>query len=151
MKEDIKLFREIRMRLAQELDDLTLEQLNFIPKSHNNNIMWNIGHCLVVQQLLSYKLSGLPIYVDESLIPKYGKGSKPEAPVTQEEVDFIKDMLIKSVDLLEKDTEEGKFKTFQPLTVGFGAHLTSVEDSVRFNNAHEGLHYGYLLALKKLL
>lgn len=151
MKENIRLLREIRMRLAKELDDLTLDQLNFIPETHNNNIMWNIGHCLVVQQLLCYSLSGLPPYVDKSLILKYGKGSAPETDVTQEEVDLIKDMLLKSVDLLEKDKEEGKFLTFKPHTVGFGAHLTSVEDSVRFNNAHEGLHYGYLLALKKLL
>ena len=151
MKKDIKLFREIRMRLVKELNDLTLEQLNYIPESHNNNVMWNIGHCLVVQQLLCYGLSGLPSYVDKSVILKYEKGSKPEGTATQEEVDWIKDMLLKSVDLLEKDKEDGKFKTFKPHTVGFGAHLTSVEDSVRFNNAHEGLHYGYLLALKKLL
>ena len=151
MKEDIKLLRQVRTTFVKELDSLTLEQLNFIPKSHKNNIIWNIGHCLVIQQLLSYNLSGLPLHVDQSISVKYKNGSVPKSPTTQEEVDWIKEMLLKSVDLLEEDLAEGKFQSFTPYTVGMGVHLTSVEDAVRFNNMHEGLHYGYLLALKKLL
>jgi hypothetical protein len=151
MKDNIKLLRGLRTAFVKELDSLTLEQLNHIPESHNNNIIWNIGHCLVVQQLLCYGLSGLPPYVDKSIGVKYKKGSAPALPITQEEVDWVKDMLLKSVDLLEKDLDEGKFQTFNPYTVGLGAHLTSIEDTVRFNNIHEGIHYGYLLALKKLL
>lgn len=151
MKEHTQLLREIRTTLVKELDGLTLEQLNHIPESHNNNIIWNIGHCLVVQQLLCYGLSGLPPYVDKSIGMKYKKGSTPTEAVTQEEVNWVKEMLLKSVDLLEKDLEEGKFKNFNPYTVGFGTHLESIEDTVRFNNVHEGIHYGYLLALKKLV
>ena len=151
MKEHTQLLREIRTTLVKELDGLTLEQLNHIPESHNNNIIWNIGHCLVVQQLLCYGLSGLPPYVDKSIGIKYKKGSAPTESVTQEEVNWVKDMLLKSVDLLEKDLAEGKFKSFNPYTVGFGTHLESIEDTVRFNNVHEGIHYGYLLALKKLV
>jgi len=148
---ELNLLREIRIKLVEELDNLTLEQLNHIPESHNNNIIWNIGHCLVIQQLLCYGLSDLPNYVDKSIVIKYKKGSVPEESMTQEEVDWVKEMLLKSVDLLEKDLAEGKFKTFKPYTVGFGTHLSSIEDTIRFNNIHEGIHYGYLLALKKLL
>lgn len=154
IKRELNLLREIRTTLVKELDALTLEQLNHIPESHNNNIVWNIGHCLVVQQLLCYGLSGLPPYVDKSIGIKYKKGSAPEQPVRQEEVNWLKEMLLKSVDLLEKDLEEGKFQTFKPYTIGtigFGTHLASIEDTIRFNNVHEGIHYGYLLALKKLL
>lgn len=151
MKEHTQLLREIRTTLVKELDALSLEQLNHIPESHNNNIVWNIGHCLVVQQLLCYGLSGLKPYVDKAIGIKYKKGSAPQEPVTQEEVNWLKEMLLKSVDLLEADLEAGKFVTFSPYTVGFGTHLASVEDTIRFNNVHEGIHYGYLLALKKLV
>jgi hypothetical protein len=151
MKEDLQLLRNIRSTLVKELDTLTLEQLNHIPKSHNNNIIWNIGHCLVVQQLLCYALSGQSPYVDKAIGQKYKKGSAPQEPITQEEVDWLKDMLLKSVDLLENDLKEDKFTNFKPYTVGFGTHLSSIEDTLRFNNVHESLHYGYLLALKKLL
>lgn len=151
MKEQIQLLRNIRATLVKELDALSLEQLNYIPASHRNNIIWNIGHCLVVQQLLCYALSGIDTYVDKAMIAKYKKGSAPEQPVTQAEVDDIKSKLLASIDWLERDLEAGKFTTFKEYTVGFGAELKSVEDAITFNNIHEGLHYGYLLALKKLL
>jgi hypothetical protein len=35
----------------------TLEQLNKIPEGYNNNLIWNIAHVVVVQQMLVYKLS----------------------------------------------------------------------------------------------
>jgi len=28
--------------------------------------------------------------------------------------------------------------------------LTDIEDAIMVNNVHEGLHYGYILSLKKL-
>ena len=151
MEAQFKVLRQIRATLIKELDGLTLEQLNQIPSSHNNNIIWNIGHCIVVQELLCYALSNLECNIDKSMISKYKKGSAPEGDVTQEEVDFIREMLVKSVDLLEKDYQVGRFINYKPYTVGFGVHLTSVEEAMEFNLIHEGLHYGYLLALKKLV
>lgn len=151
MQKELTLLRNIRTTFIKELDALTLEQLNFIPATHTNNIIWNIGHSLVVQQLLCYGLSNLELYVDKSIGTKYKRGTVPVGAVTQDEVDFIKGMLLESVDLLEQDLAAGKFEVFKPYTVGFNTHLTSVEDAIQFNNAHEGVHYGYLLALKKLL
>jgi len=34
----------------------SLEQLNKIPEGFNNNLIWNIAHCVVTQQLLCYKV-----------------------------------------------------------------------------------------------
>jgi hypothetical protein len=31
------------------------EQLNTIPEGYNNNLIWNIAHIIVVQQMLVYK------------------------------------------------------------------------------------------------
>lgn len=151
MEKEISLLLRIRKNLVKELESFTLEQLNFIPKGQNNNIIWNIGHSLVVQQLLCYNLSNLEPYVDKAMIANYKRGTAPKGMVMQEEVDFIKEMLFKSVDLLDGDLREGKFQVYKPYTVGFGAHLISIEDALQFNNVHEGIHYGCLLALKKML
>jgi hypothetical protein len=151
MKNHLILLRNIRMALLKEIEGLTLEELNHIPSTHRNNIIWNVGHCLVIQQLLCYSLSSVYCRVEKDILVKYKNGSVPDGKVTQEEVDFVKKMLLESVDLLEQDLENSYFKEYKEYTVGFKTVLTSVEDAITFNNAHEGLHYGYILSLKKLL
>lgn len=151
MQKHLTTLLKIRETYITELDNLTLEQMNKIPDTHKNNIIWNAGHTLVVQQLLCYRLSELDCYVTDELIGRYRKGSAPQASVDQTEVDFIKKMLIESVDLMSKDLASNRFQKYKTYTVGFGIQLESVEDAIAFNNIHEGLHYGYLLALKKLI
>ncbi|BDS13585.1 DinB family protein [Aureispira anguillae] len=151
MKEAITLLRNIRANYVRELNQLTLDELNYIPPTHNNNIIWNIGHSLVVQQLLCYKFSNLDTYLTDPILAKYARGTAPTANVPKIEVDLIRKMLIKSVDLLEKDMAAQRFQVYKEYTVGFGAHLTSITEAITFNNVHESLHYGYLMALKKLL
>ena len=60
-----KTIREILLKI---LESHSLEQLNKIPQGFNNNIIWNIGHCVSSQQVLVYKLSGLPTMVSEEFI-----------------------------------------------------------------------------------
>ncbi len=55
-----------RTLFHQILESLTLDQLNTKPKGFNNNIFWNIKHVVITQQLLTYKLSGLPVLVSET-------------------------------------------------------------------------------------
>jgi hypothetical protein len=47
------------------------------------------AHIIVVQQMLVYKLSGLPMKISDTLVEKYKKGTKPEQDATQAEVDEI--------------------------------------------------------------
>ena len=43
----------------------SLEELNKIPEGFNNNVIWNIAHVVVTQQLLVYDMSGLPMLIRE--------------------------------------------------------------------------------------
>jgi hypothetical protein len=43
----------------------TLEQLNKIPEGYNNNLIWNIAHVVVVQQMLVYKYLNSMMISDE--------------------------------------------------------------------------------------
>jgi hypothetical protein len=47
------------------------DQLNTIPEGYSNNLIWNIAH-IVVQQMLVYKLSGLPMMISDEMV-KYKK------------------------------------------------------------------------------
>ena len=123
---------------------------NFIPKGFNNNLYWNFAHCIVTQQLLIYKLSGNEMLVDEDIINKYRKGTKVDTDVPSSiEVAKMKDWALATVDQLEKDYESGVFTDYTDYPTSFGVTLKSVEDAILFNNVHEGLHFGYMMAMVK--
>ena len=129
----------------------SLEELNKVPNGFNNNIIWNLAHVIVTQQLLVYGLSGLPLMTNEELVAKYRKGTKIEGNVTQKEVDEIKDLLFSTLDKTKEDYEKGVFKNYNAYTTSTNSNMTKVEEAIAFNNFHEGIHLGYILALKRAL
>lgn len=130
----------------------SLADLNVIPEGFNNNIVWNIAHSLVTQQLLCYKLSGLEVTIPSHLIDKYKKDTKPQGEISQTELDEIVNLLSFSIEKTKEDYEEGVFKTFTAYTVSTtGNTLNNVEEALQFSVIHEGIHYGYILALLKAL
>jgi hypothetical protein len=137
--------------IAPFLENYTLEQLNAIPDGFSNNLIWNIAHIVVTQQLLVYKLSGLPTMVSDEMIEKYRKGTKPEHIVTQAEVDEIKSLLFATIDQTEVDFENKIFKNFDEYPTSTGFVLKSAKDAMIFNNFHEGLHLGILMSIRKFV
>lgn len=141
-----------RKYLKNVLENNSLEDLNKIPKGFNNNIFWNVAHLVVSQQVLVYKLSGLPLLVSDELVEKYKKGTKPEAPVTQAEVEEIKALLFTPIEKTKEDYYNGVFKEYQEyVVVTTGNTLRSVEDALQFTVFHEGLHIGYIQALSRAI
>lgn len=121
-----------------------------IPNGFNNSLYWNFAHCIVTQQLLIYKLSGNDMIVDDEIVEKYRKGSKPNNEVPSIiEVGKIKDLALTAVDQLEKDYNAGLFGNYNEYPTSYGVTLKSVEDAIAFNNVHEGLHFGYMMAMVK--
>lgn len=130
------------------LENTSLDDLNKIPKGFNNNIIWNIGHIVVTQQLLVYKLSGLPMMVNDELVKKYTKDTKPEGAVTQENVNEIKGLLFTTIEKTKGDYSNKKFENYNPYTVSTtGNTLNNVDEALEFVLFHEGIHLGYVLAL----
>ena len=151
MDKELKKLQTIRKNILKVIDSLTIEELNKIPKGFNNNIIWNVAHCPVTHQLLTYFMSGSSPKIDEEIISKYKKGSKPEKEVTSAEVDKFKKLLLTSVDDINDDLENLKSSQYQPYTTSFGIELNSIEDAISFLQIHEGIHFGYILALKRAL
>jgi hypothetical protein len=140
-----------RKIMATFLDSFSLEELNKVPTGFGNNIFWNIAHLVVTQQLLTYNLSGLPMLIDDELINKYRKGSKVEKEVFEAEVDQIKELLFSTLERTKQDYKNGLFKNYNEYTVTTKSTLTNIEEAIEFNNFHEGIHLGYILAMKKSL
>ena len=133
------------------LNQFTLEELNKIPEGFSNNIIWNIAHVIVTQQLLVYRNSDLPMFVSDNMVDNYKKGTKAEVEVSQAEIEEIKSLLFSSLEKLVEDYNNGLFKNYNEYTVSTKSTLTNAEEALEFNNFHEGIHLGYILALKKSL
>ncbi|WP_338813881.1 DinB family protein [Bernardetia sp. Wsw4-3y2] len=149
----MQLLKTTRTNFLNLLNEFSLEQINQIPEGFSNNLVWNFGHLVVTQQLLCYKLSGNEMYISDELINKYRKGSKPEADASQAEVDELKKLAFDLIDKFEKDYSESKsmFDSYSEYPTSYNYTLKSIEDAINFNNTHEGVHYGYALALRKAI
>ncbi|GGW56035.1 DinB family protein [Winogradskyella epiphytica] len=140
-----------RKLLKSFIENHTLEELNKVPKGFNNNIIWNIAHTIVTQQLLVYNLSGLPMVVSDDMVAAFRKGTKTERDLSQSEVDTIKGMLFSTIEKSKEDYDNKIFQTFNQYTVTTKSVLSTVEEAIEFNNFHEGIHLGYILAMRKSL
>jgi hypothetical protein len=140
-----------RNMILELLQKHTLEQLNKIPEGFNNNLIWNIGHIIVAQQVLVYKLSGLPMMIADEMVDKYKNGSRPERDVTQAELDEIKILLFDSINKTTIDYNNGVFKTYNEYTTSIGFNLKNAEEAIVYNNFHEGLHLGIMMSLRKFI
>lgn len=151
MKEHFELLRITRANILHLVNELSDEQLNTIPEGFSNNIIWNAGHVLVSTQLLVYKLSGATPRISDHMIDELRKGTYPEKVYSSEEIAEIKNLLQQTVDGLEEDYEHGMFTSFSQYPTSYNIVLHSTEDAIRFNNIHEGLHLGYMMALRKAI
>lgn len=140
-----------RLILEKFINNYSLKDLNTVPEGFSNNIIWNIAHTIVTQQLLVYHLSDLPMLVSDDLVVRYKKGTKVEHDVTQEEVDLIKSLLFSPIEQTQKDYPKKIFDPYDVYVTSTNTVIASVEDAIVFNNFHEGIHLGYILALKKSL
>ncbi len=140
-----------RKLLESFIDNHSLKALNKVPKGFSNNIIWNIAHTIVTQQLLVYKLSGLPMLVSEDMVDAYKKGTKAERDLSQAEVEIIKGLLFSPIKKTKEDYDNKIFQSYNEYTVSTKSTLSNVEEAIDFNNFHEGIHLGYILALRKSL
>ncbi|MFY8021965.1 MAG: DinB family protein [Bacteroidia bacterium] len=147
----LHLLEQTRKNFLNLIQGLSNEQLNKIPNGYHNNLIWNFGHVVVTQQILCYKLSALPMNLNNEIIDKYRKGSSPEAHVSDEEIALLKKAALDLVEQTRLDYIEGKFKNFEKYPTSYGIELNHIEEAMSFNNTHEGLHFGVAMSLKKLV
>ncbi|MDI1254881.1 MAG: DinB family protein [Flavobacterium sp.] len=155
MDTTFEITRVSRNTIAKFLDNYTLEQLNKVPQGFNNNLIWNIAHIVVVQQMLVYNLSGLPMMVDVQMVEKYKRGTKPESDVTQEEVDHIKSLLFTTIEKTEADfnseSSEAIFHNFTEFTTMTGFTMRTAAEAIAFNYFHESMHIGIMMSIRKFI
>ncbi|MDP5139686.1 MAG: DinB family protein [Spirosomaceae bacterium] len=146
-----EILKITRNNILKTFDGLSIEELNRIPDGFNNNLIWNFGHVIATQQILCYGLSGNKAFVSNEIIDAYRKGTKPENVVSAEGLEELKKLSEAAVQQMEKDYAAGLFKEYKSYTTSYGTTISSIEEAIMFNNVHEGLHFGYCIALRKVI
>ena len=151
MEKEFEILRKTRTHLLNFISGLSIEELNEIPAGFNNNIIWNLGHLLASQQGVCYMRSENKLVIDENYFLKYKPETKPEGFIDATEVTAIKDLFITVLDQLETDYHKGIFAQYTSWNNRYGIEISSIEEAVRFVLFHEGLHLGYIMALRRLV
>lgn len=152
MKIELELFRATRGNTIAAIKNLNLDQINKIPEGFTGNIAWHLGHMVSTHKGLVYQLNSVPGGLEKEFVLKYKKDSKPEAPISQEEFEFITSELLNQIDELEEDLQkEDFFGENIPYKTSYNFEMNSFKECIRFSNLHQALHLGYIMALKRSL
>jgi hypothetical protein len=151
MNRHFDLLNVTRNNMVKLLDSVAEEQLFMIPSGFKNNIIWNAGHALNAQQRLTYGLAGVSLKVPESFSALFSKGTSPADWKEKPDMKEIKSLLMATATGLKEDYNKGVFKSYKAYPTSYGFELKSIEDAIVFNNVHESLHLGTMMALKKLV
>jgi hypothetical protein len=148
---ECEILRCSRTRLLQLMEAVNHEMLLKIPEGFNNNILWQIGHCITSQQRHMYMRSGLPMYISREFMESFKIGSSPASWKTIPDVNEVKNLLIDTVNHLESDLESGLFVNYEPFELPIGFHVTNHVQALQAANYHEAEHSGKILSYLKLL
>ncbi len=147
----IAIWAQTRKLLYGAVRNLTDEQWLAIPDQFDNNIAWNVGHIIAVQQSLVYRLAGAKQYTDKAFSQRYRPGSSPADWESAPDIGALKTMLKSHSQTVVDDFAAGTLVDYMPYETSTGIKLASIEDGIVFNNFHEGLHLGTILALRNFL
>jgi hypothetical protein len=142
---------QTRTFLLNMLNDLSPVAVNKVPVGFNNNIIWNIGHLTAALQGICYLRSGLEAAVLLNDISPFKNGTKPEIFYDQPAINSIKQVFLSSVLQLNDDYDRGIFTSYTSWIPRYGVSINNIDEAISFLFYHEGIHTGYIMALKKLV
>ena len=152
MQSTFSIWSTSRQNFLKFLSDYSIEQLNYVPAHFNNNLIWNIGHVIVTQQLLVYGAVNQPLLISTELVNRYKAGSKPTGEVTQSAADELKELLISLQEKTIIDFENQLLiNPYTEKVTRSGFVLRTIEEAMEFNNYHEGMHLGMMMSLRKFV
>jgi hypothetical protein len=151
MHKAIDSILKTRAWALQIVEGLSEEALNTIPEGFNNNIIWNLAHLVAAEQGVCYVRGGAEPVVPVEFIKAYTRGTRPEALVSAGEIAEIKALLLSTPHRLDADLAAGRLSDYKAWMTPYGVDLKTIEDALQFLRFHEGMHCGYIMALRRVV
>ncbi|WP_421796179.1 DinB family protein [Haliscomenobacter sp.] len=154
MNKHIQKIHHFRKFILQNIETLSIEQLNEIPQGLNNNIIWNLGHLIASAQMIFYKRAGLPFTIDEKYITPFLPNSRPDGYITATDVENLKDLALSTIENMQTDYHIKDFNQYiksENIERVYGIEVLTIDDALEFLLYHEGYHTGKIISLKQLI
>jgi uncharacterized damage-inducible protein DinB len=148
-----KQLRFVRNNTMKQVEGLSDEMSHLIPEGFNNNIKWNLGHILVVQEKFPLQLIGEEMKIPKTFAEIFGPGTKPvnwgeRVP----SIDEIIQLLTSQISRIEQTVGSRLEESFEkPFVTSAGLELVTVEQSLSFCLYHEGMHFNAMKSIKRRL
>lgn len=145
----------IRQMIVKVLKAIPTEQADVIPPTWKNNARWHAGHLIVTPCLLTHGLLKEPLTVPEEFRQWFAKESSPanwsDPEALPSYADLVDDLIPLSGRLIEtfKDRMDEPF--LEPYTTTVGIVLHNPGEALNMSLAHDGIHLGLLMALRRAL
>ena len=150
MKDYINILRATRGNLKKVMEGLSESELIAVPNGYRNSVIWNAGHAITTCDLLVYGRAGLPMRLEADFKERYRKGTFPDGTELRD-LEFILKELDNGIEDLARQIHANHLITYDPYMTSYNFQLNSWEDAIQFNNVHEALHLGYVMAMVKSL
>ena len=150
----IEILLKMRIYLLAQIDSLSLQLLNKIPPGFNNNVIWNLGHMITVQQTMCYTRSGISPLISDEFSKLFLPGTKPVTDLNDNMVADIKQMFVEVINRFMDDVKQDIFRTYSPSVMipkTYGFEVINIHEAIDYLLYHDALHAGQIFAIKKLL
>ncbi|MGI8906045.1 MAG: DinB family protein [Candidatus Sumerlaeaceae bacterium] len=142
----------LRQLIVKLLKSIPLEQADNIPPTWHNNARWHAGHLVVTPAMLTHGILKEPLGVPEEFRTWFAKGSSPAGwgnDSVPDYHDLCDDLLPASGRLFEAMRSRMDDAFMEPYTTSTGVVLHTPAQALNFSLAHDGIHLGMLMALKR--
>jgi len=138
MSNFFELLEQQRSVLLKKTEHLTTDQYNLVPPGFNNNIIWNMGHTLIITDSLLYSNISFEIPIHGFDTEGFKKGTKPERPTSDYVISQIRQSMSDTVPLFRKSLNavSASFHMSQ----GDPLHTLISEKTLHFILFHEDMH-----------
>jgi hypothetical protein len=141
---------EERKLLLDRTKDLTVDQYNIIPTGFNNNIIWNMGHILVVSEDVLYGNSPYQRPVHQFAKSRFQKGSAPDEIIGEDDISLLRHSLQQTAQFYKRCS--GMDRSGYEIPSASDTGMTIVGDEImRFLLFHEDMHYRKIARLSEIV
>ncbi|MBB3113719.1 putative damage-inducible protein DinB [Paenibacillus phyllosphaerae] len=143
----------VRDNTIKQVKGISEEEARTVPRGFNNNMLWNLGHILLVHEKFSFALTNEKMELPKHFAELFASGTKPEQWGTQ--VPGLDEMLLllaKQIERIEQTLRHRLEEELeQPFVTSAGLELLAVKECLSFCLYHEGMHVATIKAIKQQL